>query len=166
MLVLTLGGLRLLWLGHSQIPRHHHSSALAHTFTPLFSEILQEDLWQNRQNNAGIVKHYFLFGTLSIFLGCSFHVCSFIIDYCLSFKTPQQTRTILINYFPNIYDQNHLHLQPCVHSGDGSWGYITMLRTTIPEIRWDTLIGDSAAKINIYMPIRVHWVRKGLKNIL
>ena len=84
---------------------------------------------------AGIVKHYFVFGTLSIFLGCSFHVCSFIIDYCLSFETPQQTRTILINYFPNIYDQNHLHLQPCVHSGDGSWGYITILQTTIREIR-------------------------------
>ena len=149
MLVLTLGGLRLLWLGHSLIPRHHHNSDLAHTFTPPFSEILQEDLWQN---NAGIVKHYFVFGTLSIFLGCSFHVCSFIIDYCLSFETPQQTRTILINYFPNIYDQNHLHLQSCVHSGDGSWGYITMLRTTIREIRWDTLTGESAAEINI-MPI-------------
>ena len=146
MLVLTLGGLRLLWLGHSLIPRHHHNSDLAHTFTPPFSKILQEDLWQN---NAGIVKHYFVFGTLSIFLGCSFHVCSFIIDYCLSFETPQQTRTILINYFPNIYDQNHLHLQSWVHSGDESWGYITMLRTTIPEIRWDTLTGESAAKINI-----------------
>ena len=94
------------------------------------------------------MKHYFVLGTLSIFLVCSLHfmcVVSVLI-HSMSFKTPQQTRTILINYFPNIYD--HLHLQTWVHSGDGSWGYITILRTTIREIR-----SQATLHKKLFMPI-------------
>ena len=109
------------------------------------------------------VKHYLL-GTLSIFLVCSLHVCSFSVS--MIFKTPQQTRTILINYFPNIYDHLHLSIsRPGFIVGTGP-GDITILRTTIREIRWDTITGDSAAKIILcpfYGLVNEWCLRKKLK---
>ena len=117
---------------------------LHHLFLKFYKKICGKTTLESWNTILHVVLYRY-----SLVVHFMFVLCSFIIDYCLSFETPQQTRTILINYFPNIYDQNHLHLQSWVHSGDESWGYITMLRTTIPEIRWDTLTSESAAKINI-----------------